>query len=237
VRSEASPIFEHTYGINVRIIEHLSPNRDERPCAIDMLVLHYTGMQSFTAAVERLCDPAAKVSSHYVVDEDGRVIRLVPEEQRAFHAGVSYWRGRRVLNDCSIGIEIVNPGHEWGYRPFPAVQMAALRALCLGILSRHAIPAYNVVGHSDIAPTRKQDPGELFDWQNLAATGIGSWPSDDEGEADDVSAALTSIGYDPEVPLPILLTAFQRRWRPSLIDGLADKETRTRLASVQRLIT
>jgi len=150
-----------------------SPNQDDRPLPVDMLILHYTGMQSAQAAIDRLRDPAAKVSSHYVVDEDGAIYRLVAEEQRAYHAGISYWRGRTALNDCSIGIEIVNPGHEWGYRPFPDAQMQAVRSLCLEILARHAIPARNVVGHSDVAPNRKQDPGELFPWRWLAGQGVG----------------------------------------------------------------
>ena len=151
-----------------------SPNQDSRPgLAIDHLVLHYTGMRSAEAALARLCDPAAKVSAHYVVDEDGTVYALVEEARRAWHAGVSYWRGVRQLNDCSVGIEIVNPGHEFGYRAFPRRQMAAVEALCRHILARHDIPARNVVGHSDVAPDRKQDPGELFDWPGLAAQGIG----------------------------------------------------------------
>ena len=156
-----------------------SPNHDERPCPVDMLVMHYTGMQSGAAAIERLRDPVARVSSHYVVEEDGTIWRLVPEERRAWHAGISHWRGHDVLNGRSIGIEIVNPGHEWGYRPFPALQMAAVCELALGLLSRHVIPARNVVAHSDIAPDRKQDPGELFDWQGLATNGVGLWPAAD----------------------------------------------------------
>jgi N-acetylmuramoyl-L-alanine amidase len=211
-----------------------SPNQDERPCAIDMLVLHYTGMQSCQAAVERLCDPAAKVSSHYVVDEDGTVYRLVPEARRAFHAGVSYWRGRRVLNDPSIGIEIVNPGHEWGYRPFPPEQMAAVRKLCLGILSRHAIPAGNVVGHSDIAPTRKQDPGELFDWRGLAEAGIGLWPGEAGDDPKDVPAALRGIGY--EFGSTADLIAFQRHWAPESPLGEADPLTLGRIGALRRVM-
>ncbi len=212
------------------IIEAPSPNRDERPCPIDMLVLHYTGMQSCAAAVERLRDPASKVSSHYVVDEDGTVYRLVPEALRAFHAGVSYWRGRRVLNDPSIGIEIVNPGHEWGYRAFPAAQMAAVRDLCVGMLGRHAIPQENVVGHSDIAPSRKQDPGELFDWRGLAACGIGLWPEGDGPVEWDLRAALLRIGYEGDDADSIL--AFQRRWLPTHLSGVADAVTCGRAASV-----
>ena len=143
---------------------------------VDMLILHYTGMQTPQEAIDRLRDPLAKVSSHYVVDEDGAILRLVPEDRRAWHAGVSFWRGHTVLNGRSIGIEIVNPGHEWGYREFPALQMAAVCDLCLAILSRHRIPARNVVAHSDVAPDRKEDPGEKFDWAGLARNGVGLWP-------------------------------------------------------------
>ena len=152
-----------------------SPNFDARAGAVDFLVLHYTGMQSCEAAVARLCDPVAKVSSHYVVDEDGTTYALVGEEKRAWHAGVSYWRGVRGLNDRSIGIEIVNPGHEFGYRAFAEAQMAAVLELSRGIIARHGIEARNVVGHSDIAPDRKQDPGELFEWKWLAGNGVGVW--------------------------------------------------------------
>ena len=187
------------------------------------------------AAIARLRDPASRVSSHYVVDEDGAVWRLVPEQRRAWHAGVSGWRGRTALNDCSVGIEVVNPGHEWGYRPFPALQMAAVCELCLGILRRHPIPRRNVVGHSDVAPDRKTDPGELFDWQGLAANGVGLWPADaDDGVPDHpeaVRAALTAIGY-PSGELPVLLRAFQRHWRPHEVNGMADPGTRQRLRGV-----
>ena len=161
-------------------------------------------------------------------------MRLVPEHLRAQHAGISYWRGVRGLNDTSIGIEIVNPGHEWGYRPFPPVQMAAVRDLCLAILSRHAIPARNVVGHSDVAPNRKQDPGELFDWRGLAADGIGLWPATDEDAVPDARAVLTAIGYDPAHDLPTTLRAFQRHWRPHIVNGEADGGTLDRLSSIQR---
>lgn len=212
-----------------------SANWDMRPGPVDTLVLHYTGMQSAADALDRLRDPVARVSSHYVVDEDGTVWRLVAEEHRAWHAGVSGWRGHTGLNDRSVGIEIVNPGHEWGYRPFPALQMAAVCDLCLGILRRHLIPRRNVVGHSDIAPDRKTDPGELFDWQGLAANGVGVWPAETEtaipDDAEAVRAALTAIGY-PAGELPILLRAFQRHWRPEVVDGVADLGTRQRLRGV-----
>src|SRR5258708_2172054 len=171
-----------------------------------MLILHYTGMRTARDAIERLCDPTAQVSAHYVVDEDGAVLRLVPEERRAWHAGVSYWRGHTALNGRSIGIEIVNPGHEFGYRDFPALQMAAACDLCLAILARHPIPARNVVGHSDVAPDRKEDPGEKFRWGDLAREGVGIWPDGVSGVGFDaaiedaarlrpVRAALAEIGY------------------------------------------
>jgi hypothetical protein len=142
--------------VSLRIRDLPSPNQEERPAGspIDMLILHYTGMKTGQEAIDRLCDPAARVSAHYVVEEDGAVVRLVPEERRAAHAGVSYWRGHSALNGRSIGIEIVNPGHEWGYPDFPVLQLAAVCDLCLAILSRHPIPARNVVAHSDVAPER-----------------------------------------------------------------------------------
>ncbi len=220
------------------VTELPSPNCGERPdgAGIDMLILHYTGMQTARAAIDRLRDPRAQVSSHYVVDEDGSIYRLVAEPMRAQHAGLSYWRGRRGLNDTSIGIEIVNPGHEWGYRPFPQAQMRAVRALCLGILSRHAIPARNVVGHSDVAPDRKQDPGELFDWQGLAGDGIGLWPTGDGASADDPRRSLTGIGYDPDIDLPTTLRAFQRHFLPQLVHGQADPATLAGLSAVERAV-
>src|SRR3546814_800910 len=224
------------------ILDLPSPNHDARPDPVDALVLHYPVMRPRKAAIARLRDPAARVSSHYVVEEDGTVYRLVPEDRRAWHAGVSYWQGRRGLDDVSIGIEIVNPGHEWGYRPFPAVQMRAVRELSLGIVSRHAIRADRVVAHSDIAPDRKQDPGELFDWPGLARAGIGLWP-DAAGEAGEpdpalagaVQMRLAAFGYDCprtgvlDAATRIVLTAFQRRFRPARIDGLPDHDCVVRL--------
>ncbi len=198
-----------------------SPNHDGRPpgAPIDTLVLHYTGMASAAAAIDRLCDPAARVSSHYVVEEGGLVWSLVPETRRAWHAGVSFWRGHRDLNDRSIGIEIVNPGHEWGYRPFPALQMAAVCDLCLDILARHPIPARNVVGHSDVAPDRKQDPGELFDWEGLARNGVGLWP--DPIGAPAPPDALAQIGYDPALDPAVALEAFERHWGTTRLAAVA----------------
>ncbi len=225
--------------MSLRIRDLPSPNQDARPrgMPIDTLVLHYTGMRSAAEAIARLRDPEAGVSSHYVVEEDGTVWRLVEEARRAFHAGVSHWRGREALNGRSIGIEIVNPGHEWGYRPFPALQMAAVCDLCLGIIARHGIAARDVVGHSDIAPDRKQDPGELFDWQGLAAEGVGLWPAG-EPAAPSAGAALpllAAIGYRTDLPQPVLVAAFQRRWRQDCVDGAADPGTLRRLAAVASL--
>ncbi len=162
----------------LRIVEMPSPNFDPRApgSRIDILVLHYTGMKTADEALRRLCDPQAKVSSHYTIDRDGTIYRHVPEELRARHAGVSWWAGVRDVNSHSIGIELVNPGHEFGYIPFAQDQIAALIDLCRGIFARHRIAPARVVGHSDVAPDRKEDPGELFPWQRLAEFGIGVWP-------------------------------------------------------------
>ncbi len=213
-----------------------SPNFDDRPVGgpIDILLLHYTGMKTGDEAIQRLRDPAARVSSHYVIDEDGSILRLVPEEKRAWHAGVSCWTGAREINARSIGIEIVNPGHEWGYRPFPDLQMRSVTALCQQIVARHAIPARRVIGHSDVAPLRKQDPGELFDWKGLAAQGVGLWPEPRPviWSDDDFLAALQAYGYDvegpagssPETTRHAAVLAFQRHFAPSRLDGRIDAD-------------
>lgn len=219
---------------------------------MDILLLHYTGMKSGQDAIDRLRDPDAKVSAHYVVDEDGTVYQLVDEDRRAWHAGVSFWRGAEQINDRCIGIEIVNPGHEWGYREFPALQMAAVCDLCLSILSRHPIPPRNVIGHSDVAPDRKEDPGEKFDWPGLADNGVGLWPKDvpdlgtggvlaDETAMRLVRADLAAIGYRVaahgahDKHLATVLRAFQRHWRQEEVNGLADAGTRARLRAVRAL--
>ncbi len=206
-----------------------SPNFDARPAdtVVDMLVLHYTGMESVQAALARLSDAEAKVSAHYVIEEDGTVWHLVEEDARAWHAGVSYWRGATDINARSIGIELVNPGHEFGYRPFPPAQMAAVIALAGEIARRHAIPARNVVGHADVAPRRKMDPGELFDWRALACAGIGLWPQPSDRcvmDADAVCALLADIGYDTADPTAAL-RAFQRHFRPARVNGRIDFES------------
>jgi N-acetylmuramoyl-L-alanine amidase len=226
----------------VSFLERPSPNHRQRgePPRIDMLVLHYTGMATAAAALERLCDPATKVSAHYVVDEDGTTWRLVPEAQRAFHAGRSCWAGETDLNFVSIGVEIANPGHEWGYRSFPEAQMAAVEDLCRDILLRHPIPPHRVVGHSDIAPERKTDPGELFDWPRLARAGIGVWPVPSGSPAawptDSAQALadLRAIGYGtPPASARSVIAAFQRRFRPARCNGVLDRGTVVRIGEVR----
>ena len=216
-----------------------SPNFDARGSGtpIDILVLHYTGMQTGAAAIERLCDPEAQVSAHYTVDEDGTVYAHVPEESRAWHAGVSYWRGARDINARSIGIEIVNPGHEFGYRSFPDCQIGAVIHLAKDIFRRHPIPPERVLGHSDVAPARKQDPGELFPWGTLSLAGIGLWPQTRKARLDvPFTDGLRAFGYglkpDMDVSDETAIVAFQRHWRPARIDGVADKECEAILAAL-----
>jgi len=221
------------------IIEHPSPNYEpRREGPIDILLIHYTGMTSTTAALERLSDPVTKLSSHYLIDEAGTVYQLVDEASRAYHAGVSYWAGILDINSRSIGIELANPGHDWGYHDFPAAQMGALLFLSQAILARHPIPPHRVLGHSDVAPDRKQDPGERFDWRWLADHGIGLWP-DLSGPVTllEPQAGLARIGYDVDgKELSTLTRAFQRHWRQSRVDGLIDAETADRIARVAALI-
>ncbi|WP_068877014.1 MULTISPECIES: N-acetylmuramoyl-L-alanine amidase [unclassified Phenylobacterium] len=237
----------------MNVIEAPSPNFDPRTVTPSILVLHYTGMRTGEEAIARLRDPEAKVSSHYVVEEDGRIFRLVPEERRAWHAGVSYWRGRRNVNGDSIGIEIVNPGHEFGYRPFPEAQVAAVIALTADIRTRWTIEDRDIVGHSDVAPARKDDPGELFPWKRLAEAGHGLWaeapaaPGQPVGEGEEgaavfaLQAGFTRLGYDLppsgrfDADTTAVVRAFQRHWRPERVDGIADGETRARLIALLRL--
>ena len=223
-----------------RRIDRPSPNHGPRPAdgRVELLILHYTGMPTAEHALSRLCDPAAQVSAHYTVDEDGTVYTHVPEDRRAWHAGVSRWRNGGDVNSRSIGVEIVNPGHEFGYRPFPAIQMASVVALCRGIIDRHGIAPADVLGHSDVAPARKVDPGELFDWPSLAVQGVGLWPSphhpDDGSDTDvDVGALLERYGYDRAEPRALL--AFQRHFHPQALTGDADRETVRRLRALLRM--
>ncbi len=218
------------------MIETPSPNFDERDAPVSVLVLHYTGMQDAASAIQRLCDPAAKVSAHYLVAEDGQVVRMVAEDKRAWHAGKSHWRGVDNLNSSSIGIELVNPGHEFGYRPFPEAQIDALVPLVNDIVKRHGITRGNVVGHSDIAPARKQDPGELFPWYRLAKLRL-ALPRPTKGLMDPhwsdagFLLALERFGYDMTDALAAIV-AFQRRFRPELIDGTIDGECRSILLAL-----
>ncbi len=211
-------------------IDTPSPNFDARALPVSMVVLHYTGMIDGASAIARLADPEAKVSAHYVVAEDGQVVRMVDEANRAWHAGRSWWRGTSDINSASIGIEIVNPGHEFGYRPFPEAQIDAVIELLAGIMERHSITRGNVVGHSDVAPARKEDPGELFPWYRLARLRLAlprptknlmdpQWP--DAG----FLLALERFGYDVADGVAAV-RAFQRRFRPEMIDGIIDGECR-----------
>ncbi len=249
------------------VIDLPSPNFNERTAPPDICVLHYTGMRTAQAALDRMLDPAAEVSAHYCVDEAGQVYRLVAEERRAWHAGVSAWKGDTEINGRSIGIEIVNPGHEFGYRDFPAVQVDAVIGLLDDIRSRWDILDSRILGHSDVAPARKFDPGEKFPWRTLAEHGHGLWPEafngfEPEREAamgpplgpGDVGpgvfalqGALGKLGYNilPGGPYDAetatIVTAFQRHWHPETIgtagEGLADARTRLRLMALLRHIT
>lgn len=225
----------------MRVTDRPSPNHGPRAPdqPVDTLVLHYTGMASAEAALARLCDPRAQVSAHWVVDEAGHVFRLVDEERVAWHAGVAAWRGRAGLNRRAIGIEIVNGGHDFGLPAFPEVQIEAVITLARAIVARWRIHAGDVVGHADVAPMRKADPGERFPWRRLAAAGVGLWPAPGGAPpAMNVTGALARIGYVLEgAPQPTsvsaALKAFQRRFSPDgRVDGRADAATRARLAEV-----
>ncbi|WP_137390833.1 N-acetylmuramoyl-L-alanine amidase [Rhodoligotrophos defluvii] len=230
-----------------------SPNFGERApgTSIDILLLHYTGMQSADAARRWLCDPRSQVSCHYLIDEAGLITRMVPEEKRAWHAGVSSWQGKEDINSRSVGIEIHNPGHDGGYPPFPAVQMAAVTELCSDILARHRIAPARVLAHSDVAPGRKIDPGEKFDWGQLHAAGIGHWVEPepivpgqelrfgDRGESvRDLQRKLAAYGYGIEPTGEYdqrtmdVVAAFQRHFRQARVDGIADLST---IGTLERL--
>jgi N-acetylmuramoyl-L-alanine amidase len=216
--------------------ENPSPNFDERLLPVSMLVIHYTGMVDTTSAIARLADPQAKVSAHYLVGDEGRVVRMVDESKRAWHAGKSHWRGIDDINSASIGIELANPGHEFGYRPFPSAQIEALVPLVAAIVQRYTITRGNIVGHSDIAPARKQDPGELFPWDVLARLRL-ALPRPTRGLMDPhwsdagFLLALGRFGYDVTDRLAAVI-AFQRRFRPELLDGTVDGECRSILLAL-----
>ena len=231
-----------------------SPNHgvrraDRRP---DMLLLHYTGMPRIDEALAWLCDPASSVSCHYFVFEDGRIVQLVPEARRAWHAGAGSWHEDSDINSCSIGVEIANPGHDGGLPPFPAPQIAAVTALGRDIVSRWSIPRERVLAHSDVAPGRKQDPGERFPWADLYRAGVGHWvqpapirdgralgPGDSGAEVEAAQALLAQYGYGIapsglfDAATAAVVTAFQRHFRPERVDGIADPST---LATLRALI-
>ncbi len=229
-----------------------SPNIGERACAPDILLLHYTGMPTASDALNWLCNPESKVSSHYFVDEDGKITQLVAESARGQHAGVSSWEGTTDINSRSIGIEIVNPGHEHGYRDFPDAQIEAVIHLGADIVKRHKIKPTRVLAHSDVAPQRKQDPGEKFPWEPLHEAGVGHWiapvaigegallqPGDRGAAVTAMQAALKEYGYGIETNgkfdelTTAVVTAFQRHFRPGLVDGIADHST---LRTLERLL-
>jgi N-acetylmuramoyl-L-alanine amidase len=231
-----------------------SPNHGERAGSRppDMILLHYTGMPDADQALARLCAPDSEVSCHYFVTEEGRIIQCVPEALRAWHAGEGSWAGETDINSCSIGIEIVNPGHDYGYPDFPKRQIAAITALCRAIARRRYIRPERVLAHSDVAPSRKRDPGEKFPWMLLHRSSVGQWvkpapivsgPSLEFGDSGDViktfQAALRDYGYGIAVDgyfdeaTRDVVTAFQRHFRPELCDGKLDSST---LISLRTLI-
>lgn len=234
-----------------QILQKTSPNFNERDLNIPLkyIVLHYTGMKTATEALARLCDPEAKVSAHYVVDTDGRITQLVDESRRAWHAGESFWRGITDMNSASIGVEIVNPGHEFGYTPFPPAQIEAVYDLTRFIIKRRKMqPLWAPVGHAEIAPQRKQDPGELFPWKQLAAGGLGFWPtptSDDEKilPVHEAQKLLRHIGFECSAngvhnqATREVVKAFQRRYRPERVNGELDKKTCAMLKALAQAVT
>src|ERR1700742_1845067 len=218
----------------------------------DMIVLHYTGMPDVEGAITRLCTAGTDVSAHYIVLEDGRIIQCVPEAKRAWHAGAASWAGEEDINSCSIGVEIVNRGHDWGYPEFPLRQIAAVIALCRGIMLRRNVPSHRVLAHSDVAPSRKKDPGEKFPWHSMANSGVGHWVQPapiirSEGlklgaisdAVRDLQLALVRYGYGVPVTGKYdtttmeVVTAFQRHFRPQRVDGVADHST---LVTLQTLL-
>lgn len=221
-----------------------SPNFNERnaPQGLRYVVLHYTGMKDAQSALDRMCDPTTKVSAHYMIDGSGETFQLVEENQRAWHAGVCRWKDETDLNSLSIGIELVNPGHEFGYRPFPSAQIQALKILLADITRRHTFAADYLLGHSDIAPTRRQDPGELFPWKDLAAAGFGYWPESSPQTPqppctpDTIHKLLRQVGYDcpddDEAAAQAAETAFLRRYHPEQLSGGFTAESYARLVDL-----
>ncbi|MHA1543719.1 MAG: N-acetylmuramoyl-L-alanine amidase [Alphaproteobacteria bacterium] len=215
-----------------------SPNFDKRKSAINMLVFHYTGRPDLKESLAWLTDPAKKVSAHYLIGETGEVFQLVDEKMRAWHAGVSFWAGNRDINSCSIGVGIQNPGHEFGYQDFPDIQIEALVSLSKEIIARHSIPRTRILGHSDVAPDRRQDPGEKFPWEILAREGIGRWPEkiskEDTPDLATFRTFLEDLGYEisGDCPVEKVVKAFQRHWHPENVTGQPDAGTYSRLKAL-----
>jgi len=233
----------------MKIIKNPSPNFENRPpsVSVNLLLFHYTGMKSAAEAIARLCSPKSKVSAHYLIDEVGNIFSLVEENKRAWHAGVASWNDDVDINNISVGIEIANPGHEFGYSRYPERQMIAVEALSIDIIKRHSIRAARVLGHSDVSPSRKCDPGELFDWERLAAAGIGIWPkispvsvNFEIGSIRQCQKQLKMIGYGLKITGVLdeltrdTILAFQRHWLPNQLTGKFDVETVWRMESVLR---
>lgn len=225
-----------------------SPNFNERAGGQkpSIIILHYTGMKTGGAALERLCDPGSEVSAHYFIDEAGEVLQLVEEGKRAWHAGVAHWRGESDINSSSIGIEIVNPGHEFGYEPFPEAQMQAVISLCKSLIEKHSVAPSMVLGHSDVAPSRKLDPGHLFPWARLAQEGVGLWPVPEEmdfeaaadllDDQDGVHRLLIEYGYDPAAEFADLMVAWHRRFCPERFAAWDDRPEQPDLEGISRLL-
>ena len=235
----------------MKIIKSSSPNVENRPpsISVNLLLFHYTGMKSASEAIARLCNPNSKVSAHYLIDEVGNIFSLVAENKRAWHAGVASWNDDVDINNISVGVEIANPGHEFGYSRYPEQQMVAVETLSIDIIKRHSIRAARVLAHSDVSPSRKCDPGELFDWERLAAAGIGIWPKmlpvsvDFEiGSIRQCQKQLKMIGYSVKVTGVLdectrdTILAFQRHWLPNRLTGKFDVETVWRMESLLRAL-
>ena len=236
------------------ITKNSSPNFNDRKSNVDIIVIHYTGMESEKKALDHLCNSSSKVSSHYLINCSGEIYYLVDEKKRAWHAGVSFWDGKDDINSSSIGIELVNPGHEFGYKPFTVFQMISLESLIKYLISKYRIPLNNIVGHSDIAPLRKKDPGELFNWKRLAEKNLSIWPREFSqnpfrniliGEKSKnvlkVQESLSDIGYQIKKDgffgneTHLVLQAFQRRFRSSNFDGHFDNATGIMIQSIRDL--
>ena len=235
----------------MKIIKNPSPNFENRPLgvSVNLLLFHYTGMKSASEAIARLCNPNSKVSAHYLIDEVGNIFSLVEENKRAWHAGVASWNDDVDINNISVGVEIANPGHEFGYSRYPERQMVAVETLSIDIIKRHSIRAARVLAHSDVSPSRKCDPGELFAWERLAAAGIGIWPKmlpvsvDFEiGYIRQCQKQLKMIGYSLKVTGVLdeltrdTILAFQRHWLPNRLTGKFDVETVWRMESLLRAL-